>query len=141
MTFTLDASGVISIPNDDPYGPTYVVYTWSSLSPFAQGYVEALFGDLNGRRIRATSDGLNPYRFSDLSPEALAMILADCERRLRHCPSEGSDPGPSFARTGEVPRECGRRFWKWRQQGNTKNFPPLTPYLADDGKVHLRVAA
>lgn len=46
MTFQLDTSGVIYLPDaTDPDDPDFP-YTWDILSPLEQGYVEALFASL-----------------------------------------------------------------------------------------------
>lgn len=68
--------------------------------------------------------------FSDLAPETLAAILRDCEAFLK-------TPGQSN-RDGD-----GRSFWALRQKGLYAHigFPPLNPYLGDDGKVYLRKTA
>lgn len=63
------------------------------------------------------------YGFSDLSPEALAMILADCALR-----AAGLD---------DLDREDGALFWAERQAGKWLAFPPLTVSLGDGGKVEL----
>lgn len=94
---------------------------WSDLSPFEQGYVEALF--VETRRA-------NPHHpvvgcgFSDLAPEALVMILRDCEGWLKLYPKASG----------------GASFWRCRQDQlvTRPDFPPLTVYLGDDGRVHLR---
>jgi len=103
--------------------------TWTDLNPFTQGYVEALLSsvDLVGERL----DNVDPYRapaFSDLAPETLARIIADCELSHSHwcLPHRASD---------------GRRFWDMRQNpGNWNNsgvFPVMTILLGDDGKVRF----
>jgi hypothetical protein len=67
--------------------------------------------------------------FSDLSPKALGMILADCEAAK---PMEGYRPD-EYAK-------MGRRFWHERQSGAfPADFPPLTISLRDDGKIVLAV--
>lgn len=76
-----------------------------------------------------TKDWAQPPGFSDLSPEALARILKDCEAILA---------------TGwgqQATSEDGARTWEARQRGSFRDFPPSIPYLADDGKVHLRGAS
>lgn len=134
--FQLDTSGEVGPMPGARYGspgcvidaaPSFI--RWSDLSPFAQGYVEALFDqpiELEfGGQIHANWHKLG---FSDLSPEALAMILRDCERFTELF--------------GEWPlREHGEGFWIGRQKDKHPDFPPLTPTLSEDGKVNLVVQA
>lgn len=175
--FTLDTSGVV-LPfhrydlqwNAEPVG-----YRWPDLSPFAQGYVEALLRDAWDQGVVILDrwgDGeddtdQNRPGFSDLSPEALALILRDCEA-MRETPI-GADPFLRDAPRSDIPlahwlaqrgtlREAGAAFWAYRNgdkdaflranvitivvlgkvEAAAKAFPPLTPYLSDDGKVCLR---
>lgn len=66
--------------------------------------------------------------FSDLSPEALALILRDCERLKTIYPTWADRV------------MAGRDFYEERQRGEWVKFgfPPITPYLSDDGKACLR---
>lgn len=158
--FKLDTSGVVPAcaPTADPsiLGPC----GFHDLTPFSQGYVEALFAELRGpsamddscvckcgrRHVWTPSGGMcrscgQPLPggrlggFSDLSPEALGMILADCERFL----AERTEP-----RWTENPKwlaaERGKDFWSSRQADVRVHFPPLTISLNDDGKIVLAVA-
>lgn len=132
--FTLDTSGSVFLNNGFPYENAKSV-TWEDLTPFAQGYIEALFaGDIyhvEGIMIfdKKLPRGNRFWAFSDLSPEALATILANCQRHRLKLPKIDADDG--------------RNFWAWRQQGlyADAGFPPLTVFLADDGKIHLKAAA
>lgn len=108
--------------------------TWADLTPFAQGYVEALLSDFRaslevGRR-HPLPVGMNP-RFSDLASETLERIVADCAKWREVYPA--STDGHAG----------GDRFWGIRQAALVprRRFPPVTPYLGDDGKVYLREAA
>lgn len=111
---------------------------WEDLTPFQQGYVEALFAEVppalvpNGDPETGESwDEEDPRGFSDLSPEALAMILADCDRQ-------------ALVYTDRTPDQTdGRIFWSGRQHNvlRSRGFPPLTPYLSDEGRVCLKVAS
>jgi hypothetical protein len=128
--FTLDTSGAVPMPS--AHGGT-VPFRWGGLDPFTQGYVEALFastghhGDLLTGRI---ADGMR-NRFSDFAPETLAAILQDCERySAAYCDADVARRYP----------ENGRQFWADRQAGKSRSFPPITPYLGDDGEVYLREA-
>lgn len=129
-TLTLDTSGGIEwVPHPYPgcKGKTY----WTDLDPFTQGYVEALFAGAarwtEGRCLTTLQEWAG---FSDLAPEALAMILLDCERWLARYPKT------------KRAREKGANAWRYRQEQLVKrpDFPPLTPTLGDDGKVYLREA-
>jgi hypothetical protein len=114
------------------------IFMWRNLSPFAQGYIEALFAsidrDFMGEprfEVTAKPEGVGKLflnvGFSDLSPETLAAILRDCEI----AENEWSFlPG----------RDGGVELWKGRQQGAYIAWSILTPYLGDDGKVYLRAA-
>lgn len=119
-TMTLDTSGAIRLVPaiSDPDGP---IYRWSDLSPFAQGYVEALLRDI---QWPDPAEGYGPssavVHFDWLAPEALALILKDCER--------GRQIGwPNTAERGAV---------YWRESVSRRR----TVTLGDDGKVHLREA-
>lgn len=135
MTFQIDTTGEIVLPYPHLH-PEACGYRWSDLSPFTQGYIEALFADLpglddKGRMIPRHPDvvpGVHVMGFSDLAPETLARIIADCEAMdvLRPGVSEDGD------------RSAGRGFWELRQSGAyADRFPPLTIQLCDDGKVRF----
>ena len=132
MTFQLDTTGAVAMGSE--HGPQYarVNLVWSDLSPFAQGYIEALFASVRVDALGATyaeRPALLP-RFSDLAPETLARIIADCEAMERNKGKPGT-------------RENGADCWAGRQEGRKPGdyaphpFPPLTVQLCDDGKVRL----
>lgn len=129
--FTLDTSGFVWLQHGQ-LANTY----WEDLTPFQQGYVEALLASISElpSGINPPAGEWRPFAFSDLAPEALAMILRDCERihgRARGALTNG------LAR----PTDPGGAFWRLRQRGiYGDDFPPLTPSLSDDGRVHLREA-
>ncbi len=147
--FQLDTSGAIPTPSC-PAGWTFT--RWSDLTPFVQGYVEAVFAGFvppSGDYCRACrgsgmwhcadpsrvgeSEGCGQrvsYAFSDLAPATLVRIIADCELR-----------GRSTTRGVGVQAEDGRIFWAERQAGDWSAFPPLTVSLSDDGKVVFGEAA
>lgn len=113
-----------------------VWYEFEDLSPFAQGYVEALFASHRQDLGTATyyANDQREWRdaaFSDLAPEALAMILADCDRWIQLYPATGRGTAN------------GARFWELRnlQLITRTDFPPLRVYLNDDGKVSLSQAS
>ena len=131
MTFTLDTSGsVLKTVSARPFG-TAREWRWSDLTPFAQGYVEAMFADwaerLNEQRI-ALGLPLRRVAYRDLAPETLARIIADCEQAL-------ADKLCGYMNYSET----GAMFWKERQadqlNGMEPRFPPLTVSLNDQGKV------
>lgn len=135
--FTLDTSGGVRLRRDKIRLNTL----WSDLSPFAQGYVEAMLSGVVEGAWRLAEMTLAPgdtarvgphwFRFSDLAPETLAAILKDCEAFPLGLPRVYLDG------------KHGSQMWVTRQKGEwtEEGFPPLTPYLGDDGKVYLRDAA
>lgn len=139
MTFTLDTSGVVAcFPTLRSSWQGAEHLSWSDLSPFAQGYVEALFAELTRDMVRPLEGrgaGWGLPAFSDLSPEALAMILGDCEAYRAERDERGPYPAAHWT------AERGGDFWGSRQCGTWINFPPYTVSLGDDGKVRLAVAA
>lgn len=132
--FTLDTSGEVELWPRAPDGDRRHVRHWMDLSPFAQGYVEAIFASLPKWRGRPSVEAPSPPRaakvvgFSHLSPEALALILRDCE-------------ATDFSWNGRRCTHAGKLFWKTRQDGKSAAFPPVTISLSDAGKVEVRVAA
>lgn len=131
---TLDTSGVVKFE-----GGTLGVLSWEGLGqiggPFAQGYVEALFASIGCLLPWERHDGHSEPQyvgFSDLAPEALAMILRDCEAFCS-----------AFGRDARIAPQ-GKAFWMQRQDGGwsnqTPSFPPLRVYLNDAGKVMLELA-
>jgi hypothetical protein len=123
--FTLDTSGrawVTRYASDGAELRVRDLISWHNLDPFTQGYVEALLRVApEWVRCGAVAGPHEGYcAFSDLSPEALAVILKDCEMVRVMWHGKGQD------------------FWRLRQEGGWPGFPPLTVYLGDDGKVRLR---
>ena len=133
---TLDTSGAIALPYmvDKGFCRSNVV-TWSDLSPFEQGYVEALLQDANvvvwpAYGSKPPPPSVLDVRFSDLARETLAVILKDCERARALWPETTTTA------------KNGRWLWIGRADGlyAQNGFPPQTPHLGDDGKVYLRAA-
>lgn len=138
MTFTLDTSGAVVGPSRDESGPEWVKL-WPDLSPFAQGYIEAMpWEDLNDKefehRCNTVGQGAEypELGFRDLASETLAAILRDCAAWLAKYPA-----GPEYANDAV---NDGAYLWKDRQNGLYVEdaFPPLTLYLGDNGKVYLK---
>lgn len=134
-----DTSGtVLPLHRYDPkWGADPVGYSWLDFLPFERGYTVALFvSDAHGDLLTGrTEDGMR-HRFSDLAPETRERITEDCG---------GFRPGPH---PDLSPADYGREFWTGRQGGfagwsvdradYARRFPPLAPYLDDDGKVRFR---
>lgn len=125
--FTLDTSGAVeAIENDGS-----PLMRWPHLTPFEQGYVEAML--TTSIRWPDPAEGYGPsssvVRFSDLAPETLAAIRKDC--------------ADFEVKYGERPlQEHGCGFWVGRQAGrHMPGFPPLTVTLNDAGKVTTWPAA
>lgn len=138
MTFQLDTTGAILLPQssaENPFGKWASDATqWDDLSPFTQGYIEALFAELHQTPVvqECGRGGWN-VGFFDLAPETLARIIADCERMRQVFGWLG--PKDADGAPVEWFQEEGRSAWKYRQNGDLPNFPPLTVQLGDDGKV------
>lgn len=135
--FTLDTAGEVCAPvamkwpTDPQWWPGGRAMRWPDLSPFEQGYVEAL---LRSFHEATGSTPITECSFSDLDPSALALILRDCTNY-----GNGYSTNASWC---ERPN-AGGDFWRQRQSGiygedRGNAFPPLTPYLGDDGKVCLK---
>lgn len=126
-TFTLDTSGRVSCT--DPTKPCIChAATWDRLDPFTQGYVAALLRDFSANLLQPGEVGPTgvEFGFSDLAPETLAQIMDDCK------------DAASILRRNHL-ADDGR--WFWNDGKHRPGFPPLTPYLGDDGKVYLSEAA
>lgn len=107
---------------------------WGGLDAFTQGYIEAMAADWS-RVVSAdprTAARQPPFHwgFSDVAPETLAAILKDCGAHEVAYPLQARDPRR---------HNRGVNFWRNRQAGMWANsgWPPLKPYLGDDGRVYL----
>lgn len=124
--FTLDTSGFVDGP---PAGVRTKRIYWSDLSPFEQGYVEAM---LRGQQFRRGANAPPWVGFSDLAPSTLEAIRKDCAAYQRR---HGSDT---------LPASAGAAFWRMRQRGDYVGglfvWPPLIIYVGCDGKVYARIA-
>lgn len=136
MTFQLDTTGAV-LPVAR-YDPKWIAepcgYRWSDLSPFTQGYIEALFAasvdprgrmmmPRDGRYASAPRERRN-VAFRMLAPETLARIIADCESAAK-----------SFGK-GATSAD-GRRFYHLRQSGVNDLWRPQALQLCDEGKVRF----
>lgn len=124
MTTTFDTSGAVGIVTAAPQGGSYSqTVRWANLSPFTQGYIEALLQPSEAMHYSLMDRFAG---FSDLAPETLARIIADCEARSNALLPE--------SRT----HKAGAAFWGLRQEGRQGALlPPLTVHLGDDGKVRF----
>ena len=149
--FQLDTSGYVETPPAHFIKTADAIWRWGDLTPFAQGYVEAMArtnyeavalspsdndGDGQckhcGRNNAGAEDGpcsdncpRQDIHFSDLAPETLSRIIADCDAMERHLRRERMTT-------------TGGRAWELRQSGFwPKTWPPLTVQLGDDGKVRF----
>jgi len=107
-------------------------HRWSDLTPFCQGYIEAM----PWAALIQGDDGDGLYwvpRFSDLAPATLSRIIEDCEADQ----DQGLRLGGLEDRSS---MKAGRLFWQERQSGNLFDCQPLTPYLGDDGLIYLKDA-
>lgn len=129
MTFTLDTSGYVQCPAPDQKpNESTGCWFWPDLDPFTQGYIEGMWASF-GRGLPGHM--LTGLGYDDLAPETLAAILKDCAEYR------------AIMRGEPDQQDFGARTWTERQAGNLAayGFPPLTPYLGDDGHVYLREAA
>lgn len=139
MTTTFDTSGAVHGVIASDGGLCAIL--WRDLSPFTQGYIEALLAALDEQRMAHYQDrrrkGLpeavpikSAYRW--LAPETLARIIADCE---------AFQASPAHDHGGDR-RAKGAALWKARNAipnlgSDRYRFPPLTVQLGDDGKVRF----
>lgn len=133
-----DTSGAVALRHVARTATATHTY-WENLDPFTQGYTEALFTSLilEGDRLACLPNanghghtiGLG---FGDISPETLAMILKDCERMQARLQIDQNHAAGGAAWT--------LRQSRWKSWGSLPRdlFPPLTPYLGDDGKVRFK---
>lgn len=161
--FILDTSGAVVAPIGSHNANTGPL-AWASLDAFTQGYIEALFfTEEESLRFPDTGEGLGgrmnggDIGFSDLAPEALASIIADCEAfKARHVHTlaatygAGCDDGSEY-----TPTRAGHDFWLTRnghgagfwdrglgELGDTLDAASgvvgeVNAYIGDDGKVYV----
>lgn len=129
----LDTSGHVQLTNTK----WVRCVQWSDLTPFTQGYVEALFAahqsDLREPVQFGTGFAYPPFGFRHLAPATLARIIEDCAAVLKIVDLY-ADP--------EKARNQGVVFWTARQNGRweLRAVAPLTPHLGDDGLIYTREA-
>jgi hypothetical protein len=136
--FTLDTAGVVSVDTRVSEGRApgtshpVVITAWRDLDAFTQGYVEAMFftcqESLGVDRLENHGDD-RTSGFSDLAPETLARIIADCAAfqkknvvALACCQmtEEERDElaeyghGPGWDSESETATALGRDFWYTR---------------------------
>jgi hypothetical protein len=118
---------------------------WGDLDPFTRGYVEAMFADVCDDEVDVA--GLNafvqagndarlkyrPFGFSDLAPETLARIIADCEYVTANM--RGKD-----RHVRELTDE-GAAFWRARRGRGSYGLSPLILTIGEDGKVRFAGAS
>lgn len=130
----LDTSGSISLPFPPPMRGFRVV-TWEDLpNDFVRGFIRAMFASacVVPGIMQFESGGNHAVGYSDLAPEALAMILRDCEAELAAIhPTVQECFGASAA--------MGASFFRIRQRGEQTHSraEPLRISLNEDGKVAL----
>lgn len=178
--FQLDTSGrVDGVPACRGHAAAPVVdiryhgsLAFGDLDPFTQGYIEALFFT-EEERLCEESDGArhmpdvvintatmesrfvggDSFGFSDLAPDALARIIADCAAFQR---DNAETLAEAYARDYDV-EQAGRDYW-FTRNGHGVGFwdrealdaeglgerlsaacrySEVSPYLGDDGKVYL----
>jgi len=123
--FQFDTSGMVLQPSEHYVDESRAV-RWPDLSPFVQGYVEAMFAEFRNKGYEPTQPRFSyQYAFSDLASETLARIMEWTDAFQ----SEHADTLPRVD-DGER-RRLGEKVWNLGKHG-------FTPYLGDDGKVYLR---
>ena len=143
----LDTSGTVhGVPGAPAGQGTYhpVDLDWCDLTPFAQGYIEALMGDFvaglltqtvgfDHPHIVAFGEKVRALAFHDLAPETLARIISDC--------AEMTDDEGDYT-SGD--REGGAEYWQDRQATlHPERLPPgsfwtpLTIQLGADGLIRF----
>lgn len=123
MSDHLNRTGSVGTVTSAPQGGSYCqTIWWNNLNAFSRGYIEALFAS-----ICPEEDGSRPIlqaSFSDIAPETLARIIADCAAF------------PSWSGRCDHSSHGGEVFFAQRQRGQwPDSFPPLTITLGDNGKV------
>lgn len=152
MTFQLDTSGVVyAVLRHDVHA--HADMTWSDLTPFTQGYVEAMFTSLmETPKLAAWLAGMSAKKQGQ--PISNAPFVSDASiapawragwRGDVAIEPRFSDLAPETL--AAILKDCeansstdstkrsGALFWRNRQEGAVPDFPPLTLTLSDDGEV------
>lgn len=157
--FILDTSGAVRDPRPE-YQPQL---RWKHLDAFTQGYIEALFftetaPGVSTAEWQATEDheeGSIPadVAFSDLAPQALATILADC-KAFQEANAAALEDAYTSEAVAYDEAHAGHDFWLTRN-GHGAGFwarglgtvgdtlsdacrrSEVYVYLGDDGLVYL----
>lgn len=150
--FTMDTTG--RVPKVGPNGEDFTPVLITDLGAFEQAYLTAMF---------YTSDELETSGFSNLAPETLASILADCETfkasaayKLVREAEDNEELGDLFEGDGGVSSQAGHDFWLTRNGHGAgfwdgdwpephasaldevaKGFGESSAYLGDNGLIYL----
>lgn len=167
MSFQLDTSGTVTLESGAVYSWDGVPVGTKMLTPFAQGYVEAMpwasLRPANGWQMlyagrplgwmladtadealsqaRANNPHHDPAEFSILTLGFLHLAPATLERIIGDCEVALADKLCGYSNHPQT----GEMFWKDRQanqlNGMAPHFPPLTVTLGEDGLIYLGVAS
>lgn len=147
MTDTLDTSGLVE---GAPYvdmgdGQQFLAVGWAMLTPFEQGYVEAMLKQwfsfsCGGCRVyNGHPHEHRPIAFRDIAPATLAAIRKDCSDYAWFVSGPNALPA--------LPATDGAALWASRSEGFRyiagstigddllKRFPALVVSLTDGGDV------
>lgn len=154
--FQLDTDGAVALRT--AHSPAGAMSTrYDDLDAFTQGYVEALFfteyEEIGACGMHGDEIGTG---FSDLAPDTLATIIADCAQFQRDADQILAD---CYCREGYSPKQAGRDFWSTRNCHGVgfwdrdalkadsfgdvltgiaqDDFPEISAYLGDDGKIYI----
>lgn len=106
--FQLNTSGTVKSTEVAPNRAGFKadgVYSWGSLDAFTQGYIEALFFTENESLLEQLTG--EDYGFSDLAPETLADIIADCAAFQR---DNAATLAEAYTRDYDA-GQAGRDYW------------------------------
>lgn len=168
--FTLDTSGAVMCPSGSSTMP-FTAFRWPDLSPFAQGYVEAMFASLieewrhqvgfkAGDKVRVHTDEVGTVTARDTGRTKSVHVLFRPGFGGEYFPFECTPVAPAYSdlaaeTVAAILKDCesfsakftpptkdgGRQFYIDRQRGLLKNFPPFAAFIGDDGKVRAKPAA
>jgi len=160
--FHLDTAGVVSVDTRVSEGRApgtshpIVITAWRDLDSFTQGYIEALFFTSTGEDGEPLEQG-----FSDLAPETLARIIADCAAFQASGTAWSTYAQSSHVKNSAdaaTEQQAGGDFWFtrnrhgvgfWEREPGVYGdhadaltdaayaFGEVDAYLGDDGRVYL----